>query len=362
MKPIYRWLAAVVGLFVVGFLVWYFHVVVFYILASAVLSLMGKPLIQWMCTIRVWRFQIPQWLAAAVTILAMLGVFIGLSCSLVPVVLEKLKFLSTYNIDELSVMLQEPIAEVEHAINSALPSIDFTFQNFIANQIEPFFKSGFIQNTLNSLTVLVADVLMAIFSISFITFYFMKEDKLFNEGLVLLFPKRYEQNIERAVASVTRLLIRYFIGICIESAIKFVFVVIAMYIIGFGMDTAIIIALITAVLNVIPYIGPIIGGLISFVIAGIAPVAGVDFTMLIMEIGLVLLVFQLIDNIILQPYIYSSSVKAHPLEIFIVILMAGYMSGIVGMLFAIPGYTVLRVLAKEFFNNLRVVQRLTEKI
>ncbi|HNV51901.1 MAG TPA: AI-2E family transporter, partial [Tenuifilaceae bacterium] len=57
-----------------------------------------------------------------------------------------------------------------------------------------------------------------------------------------------------------------------------------------------------------------------------------------------------------------NSVKAHPLEIFIVLLIAGSVAGILGMLLAIPCYTVIRVFAKEFFNNFRVVQKLTEKI
>ena len=65
---------------------------------------------------------------------------------------------------------------------------------------------------------------------------------------------------------------------------------------------------------------------------------------------------------IFQPFIYSNSVKAHPLEIFIVILIAGNIWGIWGMLIAIPAYTVIRVFAKEFLSNFKVVQKLTDKI
>jgi predicted PurR-regulated permease PerM len=71
---------------------------------------------------------------------------------------------------------------------------------------------------------------------------------------------------------------------------------------------------------------------------------------------------QLIDNFVFQPLIFSNSVHAHPLEIFIVLLIAGSVGGILGMLLAIPSYTVLRVFAKEFFNKFRVVQKLTKKI
>jgi predicted PurR-regulated permease PerM len=65
---------------------------------------------------------------------------------------------------------------------------------------------------------------------------------------------------------------------------------------------------------------------------------------------------------LLQPLIYSSSVKAHPLEIFFVILIGGSLAGIAGMLLAIPVYTVLRVIAREFFSKFRLVNKLTKDI
>jgi predicted PurR-regulated permease PerM len=70
----------------------------------------------------------------------------------------------------------------------------------------------------------------------------------------------------------------------------------------------------------------------------------------------------LIDNILFQPVIFSNSVKAHPLEIFIVILAAGFAAGIPGMIFGIPGYTVVRVFAREFFNNFKAVQKITSSL
>ena len=69
-----------------------------------------------------------------------------------------------------------------------------------------------------------------------------------------------------------------------------------------------------------------------------------------------------IDNNILIPLIYSRRVKSHPLEIFLVIIIGGGLAGFVGMLFAVPVYTLLRVIAKEFFQQFRVVKKLTETI
>jgi predicted PurR-regulated permease PerM len=65
---------------------------------------------------------------------------------------------------------------------------------------------------------------------------------------------------------------------------------------------------------------------------------------------------------VLQPWIYSTSVKAHPLEIFIVILVAGSIGGPIGMILAIPGYTVFRIIAKQFLSKFEIVQKLTERL
>jgi predicted PurR-regulated permease PerM len=71
---------------------------------------------------------------------------------------------------------------------------------------------------------------------------------------------------------------------------------------------------------------------------------------------------QMTDNFVLQPFIYSNSVKAHPLEIFIIILIAAKLGGITGMIIAIPAYTVIRVVAKEFLNQFKIVQKLTNSM
>jgi predicted PurR-regulated permease PerM len=73
-------------------------------------------------------------------------------------------------------------------------------------------------------------------------------------------------------------------------------------------------------------------------------------------------VTHLIDNVVFQPVIFSNSVKAHPLEIFVVVLIAGFAAGIPGMLLGIPAYTVLRVFAREFFYGFKAVQRITSSL
>lgn len=358
----YRWIAAAVGLLAVVFLMWYFSTIVFYILTAAVFAIMGKPLVRVVGMIRIGHWRPARWLSALVALL-MLMVIVGAVCgTLIPVVVSKLQLLGSYDISDVESILREPIAAVENYVNSTFPNANFSVKQAITERVTPLLASGMIQNTVGSIANMLMDVAMAVFSICFITYFFLKDERLFGEGVVVLFPKQYEENITRALSSSTSLLIRYFVGICIESLIKLILVSVPLYFIGFEFSTALMIGLISAVLNVIPYVGPIIGALIGFAIAAISPIYGVTLGSVLMQMSIVFLIFQLLDNVILQPYIYASSVRAHPLEIFLVILMAGYLAGIMGMLFAIPAYTVLRVFAKEFFSNLRVVQRLTDNI
>jgi len=158
---------------------------------------------------------------------------------------------------------------------------------------------------------------------------------------------------------------RYFVGICIEITAVMIAITIGMTIVGLAFRHALVIGLIIGLLNVIPYLGPWLGGIIGIII-GLANNLEMDLKSEMLPMTgymlLVILIVQIIDNNLLQPVIFSSSVKAHPLEVFLVIMIAGTLAGIPGMILAVPAYTVIRVFAKEFFNRLRVVKKITKNI
>ena len=131
---------------------------------------------------------------------------------------------------------------------------------------------------------------------------------------------------------------------------------------GVAFVHAVVIGLITGITNVIPYLGPILGAVFGLLV-GLVTHIDMDFDTVLLPMliymTIVFCVTQLIDNIVLQPLIYGNSVYAHPLEIFLVLLVAGNLAGIPGMILAIPGYTVLRVILREFFNKYKLVKSLT---
>lgn len=365
MNNLSKWIAATVATALALFLIWYFHIVVEYILIAMVLSLMGKPLVTVLCRIKIYNWDFPKWLAATVTLITLFTLILAAIGGFIPLIFTKASDLSAYNLTDISNTITEPLQSAEALIHKHLPASmsNLSFRQIIEDYITPIFTSqSSIINNVTSLTSGIIDFVLALFCIAFITFFFLKEDELFNDGIVILFPKRYEANIRRAIQSITTLLSRYFVGLLIECTIKLICITVALVIVGFSFNDSVIIALISSVLNVIPYVGPLVGAGIGMLFGAISPVEGVAMGTLMLEMGIIFLAFQIFDNVIIQPYIYSSSVKAHPLEIFLVILMAGYIAGVWGMLLAIPAYTVLRVFAKEFFNNLRLVQKLTENI
>ena len=366
MSKIYRYIVAGAITAIVLFLVWYFSAVVAYILTSAVLAMIGKPMTDMLCRIHIGRTKIPfpKWLAALCTLLTIWIVIVGIFALFVPIVFQKINEFSALDIPHIINSFHEPLMSFEHFIKHtfALDDDSFSIITAISDQIKPLFDVNVINKLLSSIVNTVSDAVIAAFSISFITFFFLKESSLFYDMVIIMFPKKYEENISRALNSTTNLLTRYFTGIVIESALMTLIVSLGLLLWGLPGHDVLVIGLMVGILNVIPYVGPTIGialGIFIGVTGGYPDMSG---SIAGIKIAGTILFAQGIDNFVLQPVLYSNRAKAHPLEIFLVILIAGSLAGVLGMLLAIPAYNVIRVFAKEFFNNFRVVQKLTEKI
>jgi predicted PurR-regulated permease PerM len=175
--------------------------------------------------------------------------------------------------------------------------------------------------------------------------------------------QQYENNIRQAFLEIERLLTRYFGGLLIQISILTAFMWILLSLLG--IENALLIAFFAALINLIPYVGPLIGAIFGVFIT-ISANLDLNFyeqmLPLIIRVAASFAAMQMLDNYVLQPVIFSKSVKAHPLEIFIIILMGAKINGIMGMVLAIPVYTVLRVVAKTFLSELRVVQALTDSL
>ena len=233
----------------------------------------------------------------------------------------------------------------------------------IQKRIFATFNPGQIPQLFSTLIGFMGNLLIAFMSILFIAFFFLKEQGLFLDALQAIVPSKYEKEVIHALDDSSRLLRRYFVGVSIQVTTITIFVSLVLTV--FGMKNALLIAFFAALINVIPYLGPIIGATFGVLITISSNLDLPFYEEMLPLIFIVIITFaamQLLDNFVLQPFIFSNSVSAHPLEIFIVILVGAKLSGIVGMVLAIPVYTVIRVIAKSFLSEFRLVQKLTKKL
>jgi predicted PurR-regulated permease PerM len=333
-------------------------------LVAAVLSIIGQPLVRLLNTIKLKKIGFPHALSALIALLGMFFIIFLIFWLIVPLIAKQADLLSGISVDTLSKSFQEPIKYLQKILiqyNLISSSTDIT-QN-ISSQIMSVVGITQFSNFINSIVSFTSSIAVAFFAISFITFFFLKDEKLFLKMIMAATPVDYQNEIKHVLMETKRLLTRYFIGLCIDLTLVISLMTLGMWILGF--KNALMIGFFVGIMNIVPYVGPIIGASIG-ILLGLSSNLTMDFSTqmvpLIFEMLGVFVVVNLLDAMVLQPTIYSNSVKAHPLEIFLVIMMAGSIAGIPGMMLAIPSYTVLRIIAKEFFNKFYLVKSLTKNI
>ncbi|MCG6186532.1 AI-2E family transporter [Maribellus maritimus] len=358
-------------LFIVGgiftvFLIWYFSAIVTYVLISVVLSFIGRPLVRWLSGIHIKNIRIPKGLAAFLTLVVLWIVFISFFRFIIPLLISEVETLSQIDLEALINSIEEPISHLLELTGSNTLSLENkTFMDVLTEQLTSEIDVSRLSNIFGVVAGTLGELLIAFFSVSFITFFFLKEKNMFREGVLLIVPTEMEEKVAHIMDSISHLLRRYFIGLLFEVFMVMLLDTLGLTIVGIEFNHAVVIGLFCGMFNVIPYLGPWMGAAVGLLIGAALNINADFMSHTLPLLGFMTIVFasvQVIDNVLFQPLIYSSSVKAHPLEIFLVIMAAGSLAGILGMILAIPVYTILRVIAKEFFDNLKLVRKLTEKL
>lgn len=348
-----------------GLMAYYLSNIVAYILIAAVMSLIGTPLTEWFQRIHYKKFRIGRSFAAFLTILALwLGV-IGFFSFLIPLVASEVNQLSDINVQDVAGYLNREF----ELLRTNYPNIvsDLThnssLETYLKNQFSGIVNFGQVSSVFGSIATVIGNLFLMFFSVSFILFFFLREERLFRQWILVLSPEKYEERIGKVMDSVSILLKRYLIGMLLQMIGIMILSVTGFTIIGMGFSHAVVVGVFAGLINVIPYIGPWIGALFGMIVVVAnnlnASFSGVTLPLMIL-VAVVVMVVQFIDNMVFQTIIYSRSVEAHPLEIFFVTMIAGSLAGIPGMILGIPAYTVLRVIAGEFLSEFKVVKSLTK--
>ncbi len=364
MNKALRILGGILAGVVIIYLVWRFSNIVFYILISAVLSLIGRPMVKKFNSLKIGKYHMPNSVSALMALLVIILIVLSFMGIFVPLIANQANLISNIDFTSLSQSVQQPMYDLEALLRKYnFIQADETIRQLITTQLESILNLASFSDTLSSIVGVTGSIFIATFSILFLSFFFMKDAYLLDELVENLTPVKYQGEVHNVLSQSKYLLSRYFIGLLLELTTMMTLLSVGLTI--FGVRNSLLIGFFGGLMNVIPYLGPIIGAIVGVLLA-ISTILSIGMYSEIVSLTFIVIgVFvsaNLIDNIVLQPLIYSNSVKAHPVEIYLVILIAGSMAGIPGMILAIPSYTVLRIIAKEFLSQLKVVQKLTRNI
>ncbi|MBU3821519.1 AI-2E family transporter [Flavobacteriaceae bacterium XHP0103] len=353
---ILRALTIIIGIALLLLFLYKIQSVLVYLAIAAVISLIGRPIVLFFRR----RLKFSNILSVVVSMVLMVALFLGLMSMFVPLVIEQGHNLSLLDIEQLQNNIEDLYMQI---INYLQLDDTKVKQSFMDSDLLSKIDYSLIPNFLNSIISGLGSFSVGLFSVLFISFFFLKDSQLFENGVLMFVPDSKESRWKNSSTKIKDLLSRYFVGLILQIIILFVIYTAVLLI--FGIKNAIVIAFLCALLNLIPYVGPLISAVLMIILSMTSNL-GANFSDVILPKTMYVMIgfvfAQLVDNFFSQPFIFSKSVKSHPLEIFLIIIIAGILFGVVGMIVAIPSYTAIKVVLKEFLSEYKVVQKLTKDL
>lgn len=338
----------------------YFSNIIVYLISAFVISMIGKPMVKFLET----RLRIPNTWSCLITLVVFAGVFTGFVWLVIPLISAQINVFNQIDFSKLGQDLSIALSRVQdylwaYGLMPPAQSLESSMTEGIRQLMDSIHFDVVFSNVLS----LLSSLFIGIFSIVFVAFFFLKDQSLFYEMLLMFVPESYEKQAENIIENSQKMLTRYFVGLVTEVVSMMILLSLSMWILG--VKNAILLGFLGGLLNVIPYLGPVIGAVLASILAYTAALSGgfsPDSIWIVVKVIATFSACNLFDNFVIQPLVYSKSVKAHPLEIFIVIMMAGTIAGVTGMILAIPVYTLARIIAKEFFMHSKFVNKLTKRM
>jgi len=341
-----------------GFLVWYFSQIVIFIIVAMVISIVGTPLVELFDKIRIGKIRFPHGMSVALTLVLLLVILIGLFSFFIPLVVREATMISQIDTQKLLDHFQPQITWLQTTMYQygIIPK-GSTLVSSLKEMVLKLVDFSLFSNLLSSIISFTGSFFFDLFSILFLSFFFLYDNTMMPRLLLLLVPEKYEEQTRNVMNRSKKLLSRYFIGLIIQILANIITYSLALLIIG--IEGALVIAFFAGIIIIIPYLGGIIAVITGVLLGLTGVISSGNFDQIwpmAIKIIVAMLVVQLIDNNIFQPFIQGKSVKAHPVEIFIVIIAAASIGGIPAMIVAVPAYGFLKIVATEFLSNFRVIK------
>jgi predicted PurR-regulated permease PerM len=365
-KDLNRNIVLALSIILAGTLIYYFREIVTYVLIAWVVSMLGQPLMKALRKVRIGKHQfLPPSVSASLVLLFFIFFVMGLVSIFVPLVVEQANNLSGLDVNSFINGLQQPLAELTklgHRFGFIAPkeNVVEAAQHAFTKWISPMQ----ISNLFRSILLTASEAIVGTISVLFISFFFLRErNVMLTDFLASIVSESQEHGVREAVRDTTTMLSRYFSGLLMQMVFVAVCLTFVLWLLG--IQNALLIGIFAALINIVPYLGPMMGCAFAIFIT-ISSNLGMDFyeqvVPMTVKVAFVFGAMQLLNDWIVQPLIFSNRVSAHPLEIFLVTLVGAKLGGIGGMILAIPTYTVVRIVAREFFNQYRIVQKITSSL
>lgn len=362
-KPSKELMFSALVLLVAVLFVVYFSSIVVYMLVAAIIAFLAKPVKQLLQKIKIKNWSPGNGLSSSLTLIFMILAFSTIFYILIPSVANQASDLASLDYNKIATDINQQLTKTEQTlINYNILAEDDSLEKMIQIYLTDLVNNIQFNQLAADIFSLMGALFIGVFSVIFIAFFFIRDENLFQSIILLFIPESKKENVQHILVKIRKMLSRYFLGLMGEIGSMMILESIGGLILG--LPNALLIGFLGGLLNVIPYIGPLLGGGLAAILVFISNISlGMDATLpLVLGIMAVFAVANLIDNFLLQPIIYSNSVMAHPLEIFIMIIVGGSLYGPLGMIVAIPVYTIIRITAKEFLGDQTFIQKMTKSL
>lgn len=329
--------------------VFVFQTLIIYLIVAGVLSLIGRPLMRFFGRLHIGARRMPSAIAAVLTLTLMFGTVSGVVTAIVPPLATQVTNISKVNTNTISRTMDQKLRWVKKLARKN--GIKLDPMHYIQTKTHDYLDEEAIGDAAGTAFSVMAEFIVGFFCVAFITFFFLKDHEMTGDVIRFLTPDRYAYRIRRIIVQIRSLLSRYFIALLLEFFIVSVAITGILFLLG--APNALLLGIVGGLLNIVPFVGPWIAavlGILLTLLANLNHEFTPEFGWWLLQIGATFVGVHFLDSFGLQPYLYSNSVKAHPLEIFLVTLAAGTIGGIGGMVVAIPAYTIIRVIAKESYQ------------
>lgn len=364
MNKIKDFIKPIAGILALAALIYFFPDIFLYFAIAIILSMLGRPLCELLKRFHIKKFHLGDAVSAVITMLAMFLFISLIFLFIIPLVNKELSILANIDTEAIVEYFEKPFENFYNFLiqyNIIRPEEDIL--KIIETKLYSIVNWDNFSSILGGVVSKTSSLVVGIFSTVFLTFFLLRDPDIVHNIFMAITPDNQTTRMKSILNDSRIMLTRYMFGLISEVLCMMILIFIGLSL--FGVKNALVIAVMGGLMNIIPYLGPLMGCALGVVIGIISNLGIGNYNMILpnsLEIIGVFVGANLIDNFVLQPTIYSKSVFAHPIEIFLVILMAGNIGGVVGMIIAIPSYTLIRIVAKQLLSGFKFIELLTKKL